>query len=110
MRGIVSDRKSRDLPPATSIPEFASEQEEAEYCSTHDTSLIFENGKDVSDGPPPDVLVQLDDAPRLPARSPSKPLHGLSNTDRSPEQFPFPLSYPNPRGFLSLPPRLLSLP
>ena len=48
-----------DLPMAESAPEFASEQEEAEFWSTHDTSLIFENAEDVSDGPPSDVYVRL---------------------------------------------------
>jgi hypothetical protein len=73
MREIVRDRQVLDLPPATSIPTFASELEEAEFWSTHDTSLIFEDGEDVSGGPPPDVFARLDDGPRTPARRRPKP-------------------------------------
>jgi hypothetical protein len=52
----AEERRSYDLPPATSIPHFASEEEEREFWSTHDSSLIFEQGEDVSDNPPPDLV------------------------------------------------------
>jgi hypothetical protein len=44
-----------DLPPATEIPIFSSEAEEAEFWATHDTSLLWDQGEDVTNSPPPNL-------------------------------------------------------
>ena len=41
-----------ELPLADHIPEFASEAEEADFWATHDTSLLWEQGEDVTNDPP----------------------------------------------------------
>jgi hypothetical protein len=72
MTEIDSTHRLLDLPIADSIPEFATEHEEAEFWSTHDTSLIFEEAEDVSAGPPPGVDVRLaPDAPKTRKPSPA---------------------------------------
>ena len=47
------DQDLRELPLATEIPEFASETEEAEFWDTHGTALLWEQGEDVTNNPPP---------------------------------------------------------
>lgn len=49
------------LPSADSIPAFASEEEERAFWSSHDTTAIFEQGEDVSSGPPADAFVRAPD-------------------------------------------------
>jgi hypothetical protein len=47
--------KLLDLPPATEVPVFSSEAEEADFWATHDTSLLWEQGEDVTNDPPPNL-------------------------------------------------------
>ena len=44
-----------DLPSATEVPIFSSEAEEADFWATHDTSLLWDQGVDVTNNPPPDL-------------------------------------------------------
>lgn len=46
-----------DLEPATSIPDFKSDDEAAEFWSTHDSSLVWDQMEDVTHNPPPELAV-----------------------------------------------------
>jgi CopG antitoxin of type II toxin-antitoxin system len=76
MNETGDDRAMLDLPLAESIPDFASEEEEREFWSTHDTSLIFEQGEEVSAGPPPDVRLR---SPGEPSRARKRPPAGRTD-------------------------------
>jgi len=44
-----------DLPAAIEVPNFSNEAEEADFWATHDTSLLWDQGEDVTNSPPPNL-------------------------------------------------------
>jgi hypothetical protein len=52
------------------IPEFASEEEEREFWDTHDSSFYWDQMEDVTDSPPPQLVMRDPSEPSTARRRP----------------------------------------
>lgn len=70
---VEAEADGLDLPVADHFPEFATEQELAEFWDTHDSSALFEQMEDVTNNPPPWLRMRPEGEP---SRARKRPPNG----------------------------------